>query len=78
MLEDCKTAARRILEATAAELSKAIRKDKQTKKSLGLILKEKERKRTILTEIGALNLQHDYYFDKICECHFILPARFMM
>lgn len=72
VLEDCKTAACRILEAAAAELNEAIRKDKQARKSLGLVLKEKERKRTILTEIGALNLPRDYYFDKTCE-HYVFP-----
>lgn len=34
------------------------------RKELGLVLKEKERTREILTGSGKLNLPRDYYYDK--------------
>ena len=55
VLADCKTAACEILEAAVAQLNESIRKEKATRKELGLILKEKNRKRSILTELGTLN-----------------------
>lgn len=56
VLADCKTAACEILEAAVAQLNESIRKEKATRKELGLVLKEKNRKRSILTELGTLNL----------------------
>lgn len=64
VLEDCKHAARSVLEAIVAQANEVMRKDKAERKKLGLVLKEKERKREILTELGILNLKRDYYFDK--------------
>ena len=64
VLEDCKSAARDILEAIVSDLNIKIRKDKPSRKARGLILKEKNRERSLLTEIGRLNLPRDYYYDK--------------
>lgn len=75
VLADCKTAACEILEAAVAQLNESIRKEKATRKELGLILKEKNRKRSILTELGTLNLPRDYFFDKTCDRYvFVLDA----
>lgn len=41
-----------------------IREDKAERKKLGLVLKEKERKRELLTELGRLSLPRDYYYDR--------------
>lgn len=75
VLADCKTAACEILEAAVAQLNESIRKEKATRKELGLILKEKNRKRSILTELGTLNPSRDYFFDKTCDRYvFVLDA----
>lgn len=59
-------------EAIVAQANEAMRKGKAERKKLGLVLKEKERKREILTELGILNLKRDYYFDKT-EGKYIFP-----
>ena len=64
VLEDCKSAARVILEAIVSDLNIKIRKDKPSRKARGLILKEKNRERSLFTEIGRLNLPRDYFYDK--------------
>ena len=64
VLEDCKSAARDILEAIVSDLNIKIREDKPSRKARGLILKEKNRERSLLTELGRLNLPRDYYYDK--------------
>lgn len=75
VLADCKTAECEILEAAVAQLNESIRKEKATRKELGLVLKEKNRKRSILTELGTLNLPRDYFFDKTCDRYvFVLDA----
>ncbi|MDO4485549.1 MAG: UPF0236 family protein [Bacillota bacterium] len=47
-----------------SEINLRIRKDKSVRKELGLFIKEKERPREILTDLGKLNLPRDYYYDK--------------
>lgn len=64
VLEDCKSAARDILEAIVSDLNIKIREDKPSRKARGLILKEKNRDRSLLTELGRLDLPRDYYYDK--------------
>ena len=64
ILEDCKSAARDILEAIVSDLNIKIREDKPSRKARGLILKEKNRERSLLTELGRLDLPRDYYYDK--------------
>ena len=64
ILEDCKSAAREVLEKIVSDLNIKIREDKPSRKARGLILKEKNRDRSLLTELGRLNLPRDYYYDK--------------
>ena len=52
ILEDCKSAARDILEEIVSDLNIKIREDKPSRKARGLILKEKNRERSLFTEIG--------------------------
>lgn len=63
LLEDCKKAAREITEACAQEVNERMRRDKAWRKGR-LILKEKNRPRRILTSIGELCLERDYYYDQ--------------
>lgn len=64
VLQDCRQASASIIEAICSEINLQIRRDKPARKELGLVLKEKERPREILTELGKLNLPRDYYYDK--------------
>lgn len=65
LMEDCRTTAAEMLEAICSEMNLEIRKDKQGRKELGLVLKEKNRPRKLLTELGMLNLPRDYYYDRL-------------
>ena len=48
VLGDCKEAAREMLEAITAQLNRQIRDDRGRRKAEGLVLKEKERPRSLL------------------------------
>ena len=63
-LEDCKMAAIQIAETVYSEMNLAVREDKETRLEQGLLMKEKERKRQILTELGEFNIERDYYYDR--------------
>ena len=69
VLGDCKAAARALIEGITAQLNKHIREDKQTRQKLGLKIKEKERPRRLLTDLGTLNINRDYYYDSTNERH---------
>lgn len=64
VLVDCRKAASLVIEAIYSQINVQIREDKAERKKLGLILKEKERKRELLTELGRLSLPRDYYYDR--------------
>lgn len=68
-LEDCKTAAIRIVETIVTEMNEEIRLDKPARKEHGLILKEKDRMRNLLVSLGELHLKRDYYYDKLNKCY---------
>ena len=53
-----------MIETICKELNLKIRQDKEARKSLGLTLKEKDRKRELLTELGRIEIARDYYQDK--------------
>ena len=64
ILEDCKVTAITIVEEICKEMNIQIRKDKSARKEQGLVLKEKDRPRELLTSLGWLELTRDYYRDK--------------
>ena len=55
---------RKILETLVARMNESVRKDKSTRKEMGLVLKEKDRPRCILTELGEIRFSRDYYYNK--------------
>lgn len=61
VLSDCKAAARSIVETIVSEMNLQIRSDKAFRKESGLVLKEKDRSRALLTEIGEINIKRDYF-----------------
>ena len=64
VLGDCREAAIGIVEAITAGLNQQIRDDKERRKAEGLVLKERERERSLLTELGRLDIPRDYYYDR--------------
>lgn len=68
-LEDCKAAATAIIEIFAEEINRQIRDDKKGRKEMGLVLKDKNRTRKLLTELGELKFSRDYYYDKDNACY---------
>ena len=64
VLGDCKEAAVEMIEEITVQLNRQIRNDKRRRKEEGLVLKEKERGRSLLTELGRLAISRDYYYDK--------------
>lgn len=68
LFEDCKEAARQMVAAYAKETNLRMRADKVGRKGK-LTLKEKDRPRTVFTEIGAIEFQRDCYYDKVCGHH---------
>lgn len=63
VVEDCKEAAVRIVETIVSQMNQELRADKEGRKERGLVLKEKDRPRALLTDLGMLHLQRDYYRD---------------
>jgi len=67
--KDSDELSRHILEALIKYVNESFRQDKSTRKELGLVLKEKERPRCILTELGEISFNRDYYYNKNTENH---------
>ena len=63
-LEDCKAAARDIIRVLISDMNLAIREDKQSRKEANLSIKEHDRSRDIVTELGRITFARDYYYDK--------------
>lgn len=53
-----------ILQVLIEEMNESFRNDKSTRKEMGLVIKEKDRPRCILTELGEINFNRDYYYNK--------------
>lgn len=64
VLTDCKASAREIVKVIAEEMNKEFRNDKVSRKEAGLIIKEKDRPRKLLTELGEISFNRDYYYSK--------------
>lgn len=68
LLEDCKATARKMIVAYVQEVNWKMRVDKEGRKGK-LTLKEKDRSRTVLTEIGSIEINRDCYYDKVSGHH---------
>lgn len=66
-LKECRASATAMIETISAEVNLQIREDKAGRKADGLVLKEKNRPRQLLTELGLLKVPRDYYYDKFNE-----------
>ena len=64
VLEDCKTISADIIEMIITEMNEGLRSDKSFRREQGLVLKEKDRRRSVLTTLGPIEYKRDYYYDK--------------
>lgn len=60
-LEICKESVREMIAQLGRLINEELRCDKKYREEQGLLLKEKERERWLLTEIGHIRIQRDYY-----------------
>ena len=68
-LEESKKFSIQVVETVIQHKNEEIRANKSQRKEWGLVLKEKERPRNILTELGMVQLFRDYYYDKQQACY---------
>ncbi|MFR9269467.1 MAG: hypothetical protein ACLVMI_03865 [Clostridia bacterium] len=59
VLGDCKASATKVIEAILAEMNLQIREDKEMRKERGIVMKEKERPRSLFTKLGSLEKKAD-------------------
>lgn len=77
VFEDCAEASRQILQAVISVRNRQLREDKAFRKKEGLIIKEKDRSRQILTKLGMIEWKRDYYYDKTRE-RYVFPLDYML
>lgn len=75
--KDSDKLSREILQVLIDEMNVSLRKDKGTRKELGLVIKEKNRPRNVLTELGEIKFNRDYYFNNHTE-EYETPIDLMM
>lgn len=67
--EECTKTSKETLEAIVEGWNRDIRKAKEERKKNGLVLKEKDRPRELLTHLGLLQWKRDYYYSKREDCY---------
>ena len=77
VFEDCTDYARLMIQEVIHIRNLQFRDDKAFRKQEGLVLKEKERPRQILTKLGMLEWNRDYYYDKGTESY-VFPLDHML
>jgi len=77
LFEDCAEGARLMLQEIIRLRNRQLREDKQFRKHEGLVLKEKDRPRQILTKLGTIQWERDYFYDKK-ESTYIFPLDQML
>ena len=77
LFEDCAEYARQILQEIIRIRNLQIREDKCFRKRNGLVLKEKDRPRQLLTKLGTIQWNRDYYYDKTTESY-VFPLDHML
>ncbi len=71
-LGHCKESVRELIAGIAKQLNEKLREDKAFRKKQGLVLKEKDRERSLFTEVGRIDIARDYYRDRIMYILWIL------
>ena len=65
--KDSEELSRKILQVLVENMNKSFREDKTSRKEMGLVIKEKDRSRCILTELGEISFSRDYYYNRNTE-----------
>ena len=77
LFEDCTEYAKLMVQEVIRIRNLQFRADKAFRKQEGLVLKEKERPRQILTKLGIIEWNRDYYYDKTEE-GYVFPLDHML
>ena len=77
LFEDCAEYAKLLVQEVIRIRNLQFREDKEFRKHEGLTLKEKERPRQILTKLGTISWERDYYYDKNAE-GYVFPLDHML
>ena len=77
LFEDCTEYAKLMVQEVIRIRNLQFREDKTFRKQECLVLKEKERPRQILTKLGMIEWNRDYYYDKAEECY-VFPLDHML
>ncbi|MGN0732772.1 MAG: UPF0236 family transposase-like protein, partial [Emergencia sp.] len=77
IFEDCTDSARLIVQEVIRIRNLQFREDKAFRRQEGLVLKEKERPRQIITKLGMIEWNRDYYYDKGKE-RYVFPLDHML
>lgn len=77
LFEDCTEYAKLMVQEVIRIRNLQFREDKAFRKQEGLVLKEKERPRQILTKLGMIEWNRDYYYDK-AEESYVFPLDHML
>lgn len=77
VLADCKEVSTEIIEVIIETMNREFREDKPFRKEQGLIIKEKDRPRELLTALGTIHYERDYYFDNRAE-QYTIPVDQML
>lgn len=77
LFEDCAESARLMLQEIIRIRNCRFREDKQFRKHEGLVLKEKNRPRQLLTKLGTIQWERDYFYDK-SENSYVFPLDHML
>ena len=77
LFEDCAEYAKLMVQEVIRIRNLQFREDKGFRRKEGLVLKDKERPRQLLTKLGMLEWNRDYYYDKTEERH-VFPLDHML
>lgn len=73
----CKESVRALISGIVKQLNEELRADKAFRKEQGLVLKEKDRQRSLLTEVGRIDIERDYYYEK-AKGAYVYPLDFII
>ncbi len=73
----CKECVRELIAGIVKQLNEELRADKSFRKGQGLVLKEKDRGRSLLTEVGRIDIARDYYQEKTTGTY-VYPLDFLL
>ena len=67
--EDLTSTSIEIVKELIQAANNRLREDKEARKELGLVIKEKDRPRELYTDLGMISFTRDYYYDKQNKTH---------